>query len=150
MFGLIVEPISEVTRKPVPMSRRSSACVCVPWVRAMFQTLGEGALPVPRAALAVLFIPSLRALARSSVQPSSTPSRTMWRGAVGRPSASNGRDAEVRGRCGSSTIERCLGRTSSPRASRSHEEPRATIAPLTAASRWPTSVLEMRSSKRIG
>ena len=54
--------------------------------------VGEGADDMPRAADAVLSMPSLRAVARSSVQPCSTPSSTILRALVAKPSASKGRD----------------------------------------------------------
>ena len=50
----------------------------------------------PRAALPVLSIPSLRAVARSSTQPCSTPPCTSARRRVASPSPSNGRDPEMR------------------------------------------------------
>ena len=54
---------------------------------------GEGGADTPRAAFPVDCSPSLRAVARSSVQPVSTPFSTIWRLCVGSPSASNGREA---------------------------------------------------------
>ena len=54
--------------------------------------LADETLDRARAADAVLSMPSLRAVARSSVQPCSTPSATIMRGAVASPSASKGRD----------------------------------------------------------
>ena len=77
-------------------------------------------------------IPSLRAVARSSVQPVSMPFSTMARAAVGSPSASNGREPGMRGRSGSSITDRCAGSTCLPSTSRTQEAPRAMALPLTA------------------
>ena len=131
----MVEPIIEVTSSPVPMSRIKSALLAVPWVRAVFQTLGDGPAEVPRAALPVDVIPNLRALARSKVHPVRMPSSMIARFAVGKPSASKGREAPVRGRCGSSMTDRCAGNIWVPKSSRNHDAPRPTDAPLTAAKR---------------
>ena len=66
---------------------------------------------LPRAAFPVLSRPSCRAVARSKVQPSSTPFSTTMRRFDGRPSPSNGRDPPMRGRKGSSIRDRWAGRT---------------------------------------
>ena len=91
-----------------------------------------------------------RLQARSSVQPCNTPSSTIFRGAVGRPSPSNGRDPVTLGRCGSSMIDKLGGKTSFSRLLRNHDPPRAIAAPFAAASRWVISEAEMRSSNKTG
>ena len=71
----------------------SASRVRVPGVSSRLVTPGEGGLPALRIALAVEAMPSLRPVARSSVQPCKMPSATIRRGAVASPSASNSREA---------------------------------------------------------
>ena len=69
-------------------SGQDGSRLAVPGVRSMFEVAGEGGEEIPREALAVEAIPSLRPVPRSSVQPCNTPSFTITRRAVGRPSPS--------------------------------------------------------------
>ena len=59
----MVEPIIDVTKRPVPMSRSKSSRDALPWLSAMFHGLGDGGPDVERAALPVDRSPSLRAVA---------------------------------------------------------------------------------------
>src|SRR6056300_826311 len=140
----------DVTSNPVPISRNNSSRVTVPGVRATFQFDGLGPLETPRAAFAVEAIPNLRALAKSNVQPCNTPSRTISRRWVAKPSASNSRDPEMRGLCGSSTTDRCDGNTCLPKSAINHDDPRAIAAPFTADNKCPIKLDEMRSSNTTG
>ena len=116
----------------------------------MLEVEGDGGAEVPRDALAVEAMPSLRAVPRSSVQPISTPSCTIIRRAVGRPSPSKGREPEMRGRCGSSINDIDGGRTGLPKRSSAQDAPRAMDAPLIADNRCPISDAAMRSSNSTG
>ncbi len=111
MVGLIVAPSIDVTRNPRPMSRSRSAGLALPGVSSRLPVAGEGGPEVPRLALPVGAIPSLRALARSSTQPERMPPSTQARGTVSSPSASKGRAPAERGRSGSSVKLRAGGRT---------------------------------------
>ena len=64
---------------------------------------------------------------------------------VGSPSASNGRDPEIRGLCGFSIIEISLGKILSPIEPFNQEDPRAIELPFIAARKLPIKLLEILS-----
>jgi len=152
-FGFIVEPIIEVTSKPVPHNRGSG-------FSAGGVALGKRDVPGwpgpgfdPGAACRIASGGSVPAYGLSPDQgsnPANIPSSTMVRHDVARPSRQRGASLRRGGERGLRSGNRPLGRTCFAHSARSHDAPRAIALPLMADSRCPIRAEEMRSSNNTG